>query len=360
MLVGVIPNSPDFRHPADRRRYLFYFAKNGISYETAQFEKRYDSVYISLSADLNQWWKYGERHSRGGRSPRVVFDLSDSYLTSGGFADRLRPVFHYLAGRTRSLTFSYKSSILRMLKRSDVVLCGSEEQRMMLAKLHPNVIVMRDYYGYDIRAAKRNYALSANGDRHILWEGLSHGNIRIFQMLRRIVDGLGSEKVHVHVATDSTYCRFGSTHLCQPTFRVLQKVFAKSSARFHLYDWNLATFSSIASSCDLAVIPIPDDPVMINKPENKLLLLWSIGLPVITTSTPSYARVMHAAGLPFACTTAEHWRDRILALLSSEDARASYMVEARRYVAEHCSDAVLLGAWDRVFGVGIANKVEEQ
>jgi hypothetical protein len=183
--------------------------------------------------------------------------------------------------------------------------------------------------------------------------------VKIFQMLRRIVDGLGSKKVHVHFATDSTYCRFGSSHFCQPTFRILQKVFSDSSARFHLYDWNAATFSSIAASCDLALIPIPDDPVMTGKPENKLLLLWSIGLPVVTTSTPSYARVMDAAGLPFACTTAEDWRNRILGLMSGEDVRSSYMVAANRYVARHCSDEALLSAWGRVFAAGAASGVKE-
>jgi hypothetical protein len=73
MLVGCIPNSPDFRHPADRRRYLFYFERNGIGYETAEFEKRYESVYISLSADLNLWCNYKKRHALAGPVRPMLF-----------------------------------------------------------------------------------------------------------------------------------------------------------------------------------------------------------------------------------------------------------------------------------------------
>ena len=327
-----------------------YFDQHRIPYETADFGKPYDAVYVSLAADLNEWCEYKAAHASAGKSPRVIFDLSDSYLSADPFSDRLRSVYHYLTGRTRKLTLSYKESVLRMIQASDVLLCGSHEQRAALLPLHKNVVIMRDYYGYAVRSCKASFRLAGESELHVLWEGLSHGNIGSFRLLREILEGLPGTEVHLHIVTDSTYCRVGSKHLCQPTYTVLEKVFAGSRVTFHMYDWNSATFSSIAAACDLALIPIPDDPIKRNKPENKLLLLWSIGLPVITSSTPSYARVMKAVGAEeLACATPADWRRAILDLVSSEERRAGHMRTASAYVAEHCADEVLLTAWEAVF-----------
>jgi len=327
-----------------------YFDQYQIPYETADFGKHYDAVYVSIAADLNKWCEYKAAHTSANKSPRVVFDLSDSYLSADPLSDRIRSVYHYLTGRTRKLSLSYRQSVKRMIRASDVLLCGSHEQRTALLPLHPNVMIMRDYYGYALRSRKASYGLAGENELHVLWEGLSHGNIGSFRLLREILERLPDRDVHVHIVTDSTYCRFGSKHLCQPTYAVLEKVFAGSGITFHMYDWNSTTFSSIAAACDLALIPIPDDPIKRNKPENKLLLLWSIGLPVITSSTPSYARVMKAVGAEeLTCDTPAEWRQAILDLASSEKRRAAHMRAASAYVAEHCADEVLFTAWEAVF-----------
>lgn len=354
--VGCIPNGPGFAHPADRRRYLMYFTARGIPFEEAKFEKWYDAIYVSLAADLTRWCDYKAEHSLNGRTPWVIFDLSDSYLSSGPFIDKLRSFYHYLSGRTSEWASSYKKSISRMLSVSDVVLCGSEEQRSMLCPLHPNVVVMRDYFEADLRVRKSSVALAKSGQLHVLWEGFAHGNERSFRLLRDILSKVAFTEVHLHVVTDSCCCLLGGRHFCRPTYSVLEKVFSKTAIRFHMYDWNPTTFSSIAAVCDLALIPIPDDPIMRAKPENKLLLLWSVGVPVITSATPSYSRVMKAVGAPMlACSTASEWNNALQLLQSSEAWRSEHMLAAKAYVAEHCSEKILLAAWDRIFLTGQAS-----
>lgn len=353
--VGCVPNSPDFKHPADRRRYIMYFNRYGIHYEVADFATSYDAVYISISADLNLWSGYRAAQAALGKSPRVVFDLSDSYMTADPVSDRLRAVYHYLSRRTQTLTLSYKETLRRMIAGSDVVLCGSEEQKATLAPLHQNVVVMRDYFGQDIRARKNSLDLANKDELHLFWEGFSHGNLSIFRKLRDILRGCTQRRIHLHIVTDSTYCRLGTAHLCRPTYVVLEEVFAGSGIDFHLYDWNAATFSSIAAACDIALIPIPDDdPVMRNKPENKLLLLWSIGLPTITSPTPSYTRVMNSVGADdLICTTSDDWRRALLSFADSPQRRIQHMHAAGAYAQAHCSEDVLLEAWDRVFASGL-------
>lgn len=351
-MVGCVPNSPDYKHAADRRKFVPYFAKRQISYETADFTKYYDAVYITLSAELNKWCKYKEARAVEGNSPRVIFDLSDSYMSADPMVDRLRAIFHYITGRTSRLSLSYKETLKKMIRASDVVLCGSVEQKENLSHLHENVVALRDYFSGDIHSRKTSYRLINESELHILWEGFAHGNIEIFRLLRSLLENLQDRKIHLHIVTDSTYCRIGAKHLCRPTYSVLAEVFKDSNISFHLYDWNAATFSSIAAACDFALIPIPDDPVMRAKPENKLLLLWSIGVPVITSRTLSYARVMKAIGAESqACVTPEDWRRAILNLASSVEWRTEHMRSANAYLATYCTDESLFNVWDSVFSL---------
>jgi len=355
MLVGCIPNSADFSHPADRRRYLFYFNKAGVNYEYAVYKKHYDIVHIAINADLGMWCNYRHAQLRAGKKVRVIFDLSDFYFGADTINDFARSLYHFAVGRSSTVSISYKATLLRMVAGSDIVLCGSIEQKKFLDQYHSNVVVVRDYFGSEGLTVKKQYGLSRRGELNVFWEGFAHGNKRIFEMLRNILNNVANYKVRVHIVTDPTYCRVGSKHLCQPTYSVLKKVFIHSNVSFHLYDWNSVTFSAIASACDLALIPLPDEPQLWNKPENKLLLLWTVGLPTITSSTPAYSRVMRSVGGGYTCGNIEEWGRQIEELASSEELRIKHMTAALGYLNEHCADDVLLRAWAEIFRIERTN-----
>jgi hypothetical protein len=350
-VIGCVPNAPGFRHPADRRRYLVYFHALGIAYEEAVFETAYTAVHVSIAADLTRWVGYKKAHTVNGVSPHVIFDLSDSYLAASPLMDWLRPAYYYFSGRNHKWRGPLSRSIRQMIDESDVILCGSVEQKEVLAELHPKVLVMRDFFDADIRSVKRDYTLVKDGELHVLWEGFAHGSSKAsFKMLYEILRGLKRTAVHLHVVTDPTCCAVGGRILCRPTYSMLKRIFGGSGVHIHVYDWNITTFSSIASACDLALIPIPNDPIMQAKPENKLLLLWSVGLPVITSATASYRRVLQAVGSSsLACGTLNEWLGAIELVAASPTWRESHMAAARQYLARHCSKDVILGSWQGVF-----------
>lgn len=349
VIVGCIPNSNDFTHPQDRRRYIPYFRKNDISYEIADYEKDYEIIYISLNADLNKWAGYKKKQKEKNKNVRVIFDLSDLYLVGGTISDSLRPFFHYLSGRTSKLRSSYKNTVMDMIAGTDVLICGSEEQKDFLRDIHHNVVIVRDYFIDDIKLFKSNYELSEPKTINVLWEGLSHGNIEIFKMLKNILNNLPGFKVKLHVISDSEYCKVGSKYLCKPTYSILKEIFGDTDVSFHFYDWNKTTFSSIATSCDLALIPIPENPLMRRKPENKLLLFWFLGLPVITSDTDSYTRVMKAINENYICSNYEEWREKLINLASSINAREKYMISARAYLETNCSAEAIFNTYDTIF-----------
>jgi hypothetical protein len=348
-IIGCIPNSNDFTHPQDRRRYIPYFKKNDILYEIADYEKDYEIIYISLNADLNKWAGYKNKQREKNKNVRVIFDLSDFYLVGGIISDCLRPFFHYLSGRTVKLRSSYKSTVMDMIAGTDVLICGSKEQKDLLKELHHNVIVVRDYFLDDIKLIKTNYELSDPNSINVLWEGLSHGNIEIFNMLKHILFDLPGFKVNLHFISDSEYCKIGGKYLCTSTYSILKEIFGDTDVNFHFYDWNKTTFSSIATACDIALIPIPENPFMRSKPENKLLLYWFLGLPVITSDTHSYTRVMKAIDENYICSNNEEWREKLINLASSKKAREKYMSSAAAYLKSNCSAEAIFNSYDTIF-----------
>src|SRR5206468_7673276 len=90
----------------------------------------------------------------------------------------------------------------------------------------------------------------------------------------------------------------------------------------HFHPWNIASFSRDITASDVAIIPIdPSNAFAMGKPENKLIMLWKLGMPVVTSATPAYERAMRGAGLDQLCASESDWKQRIEELLnaSAED-----------------------------------------
>jgi glycosyltransferase involved in cell wall biosynthesis len=97
------------------------------------------------------------------------------------------------------------------------------------------------------------------------------------------------------------------------------------------------------------VIPLDlTDPFARGKPENKLLLLWRMGIPAVVSATPAYRRVLDAAGLPMACADAAAWRATLATYLESETLRAAAGRRGAEYAELHAGDERLLERWDAV------------
>ena len=101
--------------------------------------------------------------------------------------------------------------------------------------------------------------------------------------------------------------------------------------------WTDQNFSKYASFCDLALIPIPNDPIMKLKSENKLVLLWSIGIPTITSDSISYKRIMNEINQDYYCSSIEDWHNKLKKLILSEKNRLDYIDAAKKYIKKNCS-----------------------
>jgi hypothetical protein len=337
--VGLWPYGTNLDKAGDRRRFAFYAKERNLDFEIASINKKYDIVYLTMGCNISEWLKYKKRNP----SVKIIFEIIDSYfLQNPGFSTSARGLIKFLNGKESKLFLNYQTAIVEMLKIADAVVCSSDTQKEFLIRYNKNVHISLDFFTNDITHIKTS--LSNGKKLKLVWEGQAytvHNLLLIKDVFKKLAD-----KVELHVITD-------------PTIVYPFKIFNKKTASIlsqikcdqYFYVWQKDSFSKIIADADLAIIPIDkSDKMHWNKPENKLLLFWEIGIPVITSNTPAYTKVMNQATLPLLCTTIEDWVQKIEAFANmSELERSRLVLKANDYFEKNHSKEIILSKWDAIF-----------
>lgn len=337
MKIGYVPYDAGMEKPGDRRRFCGYARRRGLLFEVADPEKTYDVVVVSERGDLSLWSRY--------RKGRVVFDMVDAYLDvpRTDWKGLLRGAALFASGRSRRPLFNHWEAVRAMCRRADAVVCGSPEQRERILPHCRNTHAVLDFHDmYD--KVKMNF--DAGEPFRLVWEGLPH-NVVFFRLIRSALRSLSRRRpIELNLVTAPRSPRFLGKYWSQKTAALWGDTFA--GVRWH--DWNESSVPTLATACDLAVIPLPlTDPFQALKPENKLLLFWRMAIPTVASATPAYVRAMDAAGVKMACRTEQEWEKTLAAFMDDAGARRDAAERGRNYVlARHTEDTTLAG-WDAVF-----------
>lgn len=229
-----------------------------------------------------------------------------------------------------------------MVSVCDAIVCSTPIQKQDLSRFNRNIHISLDYFSDDITQHKANYR--SGGKLKLVWEGQAYTVKNLFV----INDVLGQlkDEVELHIVTDPVI-KYPFRIFDKKTSRLLRKL----KCSYQLYDWTKPTFSRIITESDLAIIPISSGQgIMWNKPENKLLLLWEMGIPVLTSGTPAYERVMDKAQLDFYCREPKEWIDKIRRFKNdTEDERKQKALLADNYLHHYHSKDIILESWDGIF-----------
>jgi glycosyltransferase involved in cell wall biosynthesis len=337
--IGYVPNGATLAKPGDRRRFVAYARARNLPFELARPEERYDLVVLSEVADISVWSDYPHG--------KVVYDLIDSYLAipRSDVRQWLRGLVWFALGRHRRLRLDYWDTIQDMCRRADAVVCSTAEQRRDIQRYCQNVHVVLDVHASVVRNVKEDYCCGE--PFNLVWEGLP-SNITQLKQIRDVLQNINKRRPLVlNIVTDPDQPRLLGRFGRVQSLDLARKVF--DAVRFHA--WDEPTCSEVIRSCDLAVIPIDlSDPFVTGKPENKLLLLWRMGMPVVTSATPAYLRAMRDAGLEgLACRDQEEWMAAIERMIGDESLRHEAGVRGRIFAETHYSEEALLARWDAVF-----------
>jgi glycosyltransferase involved in cell wall biosynthesis len=339
--------------PGDRRRFVAYARARNLPFELARPKERYDIVVLSELADISVWcdYPYG----------KVVYDLIDSYLAipRTDWKQMLRGPVWFVTGRHKRFRFDYKETIEAMCRRADAVICTTQEQKHDIEAFCPNVHIVLDIHDTVVRAVKHDY--SAVRPFNLVWEGLP-SNIPQLESVSEVLRTVARNRpVILNIVSDPDrprlLGRFGRIRSIEAARKIFENI------RFH--HWDETTCSNIIAGCDTAIIPINlDDPFTAGKPENKLLLLWRMGLPVVASAIQSYSRAFAAVGMPhLACKTSDDWIAALERLITDENERRRAGQEGRAFAEQNWNRTRLLSLWDNVFmslGNDMANLVRLQ
>lgn len=346
--IAYVPYTESFTAPGDRRRLCFYGKERGLNIELYEPGKTYDLVVLSSLADLT-WWS---RQPREG-TPKIIFDMVDSYLQIDRkeLRARLRGTAKFLLRQHAHLEVSYHDSIIRMCERADAIICSTPEQRETLLPFNTNVHHILDYHSNDATAIKSEYA--SGPTTNIVWEGVP-GNVDAFASVSEVLQRVAkTHDIALHLITDLGYKVVNGPGPLIPTRWLLDR--RLPNLRTYLYEWNDLMFSSIASSCDIAIIPLlRDSPISMAKPENKLLLFWRMGLPVVAASTAAYNRATKEAGVGITCETDKEWEEALVAMIESESLRKATGTAGRTHAESKHGIPSLTAKWDTVLASVLA------
>ena len=335
-----------FEHPAHSRRFPRYASRAGVDFSDYIHDQDFGEWNIlSPASDVTFWKREAKNNNR-----KIIFDANDPFLLAAdsSLKDKLRGTFKFLSGRQKYLEFSYKSSYNNLCEVCDLVIVGHHAQYELLKKTVKKVVFIPDY-GIDIPIqAKSDFQLSKKKTVNVFWEGLGSSFLP-FELIEKIFSPICEEYNFIfHFVTDLSFYKYGDL-----VKNVYIQDLAKKSApslrsHFKFYQWSEYMMNKIAVACDFAVIPLPiDDSMNFWKPENKLIHMWRMSLPTITSPIPSYLKVFDGAGYRLCPNNVAEWRECILKLCASSADRRRYGVVGNDYASRFYSDDSIDALWEQ-------------
>jgi len=344
--IGYAPLKKTFNHPGDLRRFCYFANKRKIKFEIANPSETYDLVLLTQNADISVWSEY----QRG--NCKIIYDFIDSYLDvpTWNIKGLLRGSAKYIAGQSRYLRLNHWKALETMCQRADAVICSTDEQMISIQPFCKNIHIILDFHFTLMRSSKVDYSVGETFN--LVWEGMP-GNLNFVYEIKEVLQSLSSKyKIAFHVVTDLKYGKYMGKYCIKSTLPLAKKIFNNS----YVHEWEGNNFASTVSSFDLAIIPIPlnkpfgqDHSLAIGKPENKLLLLWRLGMPTVVSATRAYERAMNKCGLNMTCRTPGEWFATLDKYMSDESARKEAGEKGKTFVDKHYSEEIMLSHWDKLF-----------
>lgn len=336
--IGYWPISSDLSHPGDRRRVVFWANHRGHEIVTDLTQKT-DVIILSEKADLNSF-------SKKAAATPIIFDLVDAYLSpENGTLDWLRGTAKVLTKQISGPPRKFSRSIENLCLQSSAVICSSPEQQETIKRFSSNLHIILD--SHDELPMMPFIKFNQSSIKRVLWEG-QPATIRGLAQIREGISAIGKEKkIELAIVTDKKYFRLLNNYIQLDTELLLSKILKGASTYSTLISWSASNLINQATLSDVAVIPIDlSKPLQYLKPENRLLIMWRLGLPCLTSPSPAYSRVMEKAGVNSICDSPIEWASKIAEMLHNRDWAEENVTLGQAYVKQFHNTDLILESWD--------------
>jgi hypothetical protein len=341
--IGYWPLSSDLKSPGDRRR-LFFWAKTRGHTIITDLSKNIDVFVASENSDFNS------SHFAKKNIP-IVFDLVDAYLSPrNSLDDFARGLAKKSAGQISGGVKPFSHHVKDFCLRSNAVICSSPEQEALIKPYNTNTHVILDSHE-EIPFIDANLQTKmSSGETHILWEG-QPATIRGVRGISPVLSQLSKRyNLHIDFVTDEKYYQFLNKYLEKSTLDLLRKDLKEISHNVSIVDWSINNLVGAAQESNIAIIPIDlNVPMQSLKPENRLLIMWRLGLPCLTSPSAAYTRVAQLAGVNVVCSGPKAWLENFEQLLMDRSFANEEILRGQNYLRENHTRTILLNKWDLAF-----------
>lgn len=325
---------------SDRRRVAGWSTERGHVLTTNPTED-IDAAVFGVLSDLRQLEKFG--------SQLKVLDVVDGYL-----ALNENPFTDFLRGLRRqdrwfqSVRFSERLEYA--CRRANRVVVGSPEQASLVQKYNKRVHVILDNQS-EFGRPRVIRQMVGSRKKTLIWEGLSSTIFHLLKIADNLDEYLERTESKLIILSNEKMILSKFYRKPVPTQEVINRKFPKSNSRIEFYPWNLQTLLQKSRDADVAIIPLDlKDKIALYKPENKLLIMLSLGLPTLASPIYSYSRVLNSLGLDNFLVPEDNWSIKLRELSPLPQNKIDHH-RVMNYLQNNLDSRKLYSAWDTVFSL---------
>ena len=341
--IGYWPLSQSLSSPGDRRRLVFWAEARGHTIIT-DLTKNVDVIVASENSDFNSPYFFQKQIP-------VIFDLVDAYLSplnpyddlARGFAKKLSK---QISGGIKPFSHHVRDFCIR----SNAVICSSLEQEVVINAHNTNTHVILDSHDEVPFLTPQYPIIKTTNRRRVLWEG-QPATLRGVKQIATVLTQLSqTNDLQFNFVPDERYLKFLNRYVERTTLGFLEESFGKDTNFINIVPWTPGNLVEYAQRSEVAMIPIDlSIPMQRLKPENRLLIMWRLGLACLTSPSPAYIRVAHQAGVTATCNNNQEWLENFSRILKDPDFAHSEVLRGQNYLREYHNKTILLNKWDLAF-----------
>jgi hypothetical protein len=338
--IGYWPLSPSLSAPGDRRRLVHWANARGHTIVT-DLNTSVDLIVASENADFNSSYFFKN-------STPIILDLVDAYLSPSSTAQDIgRGFMKFSSGRLSGTIKPFSSHIADFCKRSNAVICSSVEQEELIKPYTKNTHVILDSHEEIPFSDPRKIETVATSIPRILWEGQPATLAGIKTIAPALLELSNENSLHFDFVTDEKYFLIMNRYFERSTLELLHQFLGQIRNQTRIIPWSANNLAESARKSSMAIIPIDlSVPMQRLKPENRLLIMWRLGLPCLTSASPAYSRVSRLAGVEVVCSSIKDWKESFNRVLDDSNYGHEQVLAGQQYLRDNHNDALLLSKWD--------------
>jgi hypothetical protein len=344
--IGYVPYSKDLSHPGDRRRLASWAKYNDVKL-VLDNPLSADLLILSNNANFNYWIKKAK--------VPVILDLVDGYLGEEPtfLKDFFRNLMRAFKGKSNFGSITYTRALKKACRAANAIVVASPEQSFHIKPFNKNIFTILDDHSelcfspIDINLHKKINC--EHHERHLFWEGFGY-TIKHFGEISSELDVfLRDNNIGLYILSTSEFPRWGGYIGKVNTIKLLKKYFPNSFENLHFQSWSIENLISCARESNLGIIPINIEDKFANlKSENKALSMWTLGLPIVASSTPAYKRLADNSNILITCDENQKFLEVLHEKLFNQKILDSEKFKITSYLDKYHNSRILSESWANV------------